>query len=351
MGKFKNLRNQEGAVRTGETDPLLHCIQSPSPSLNWSFAVKGHGLPFGYAAILWGPPKSGKSIVCNAWTGQLHKDDPEALVISFNTELRGEIQANADQLKMWGIDENRFQVFDRNQPEGIFDFIEKDVDEMCQAGEKIKLIVIDSLKGIQGRRFMNSTTVMQQQVGDEAATLQDGLKRILPVIRKHKIALIMTNHVRAELDPKEQMRGKTVKMAGAWAGKHMAEFFIYVEPNRSKDGRTNLAGEEFLDPATKDFMDKSEKTGHKIRIRVDESSLGISGRTGEFTMDYDKGIINVHEEIFTLGKNLGIITKPNLQTYEFKGKTWRGLPGILTAIRDDEVLAKEILTEIYAKDI
>jgi RecA/RadA recombinase len=345
---LSKLRALEGAV-TGDYNPLANCLRSPSPSVNWSFANVGCGLPFGYSALLYGPPKGGKSIICNAMIGQLHKDDPEAMAVTFNTELRGEIQANTQQLATWGIDQDRFIVYDVNQPELIFDRIETELAALCQEGAKIKCVVIDSLKGISGRRAMNATSVMTQQIGDEAATLQDGLKRILPTIRKYKIALLMTTHVRSELDQKEQMRGKTIKMAGAWASKHLAEYFIYVEPNRSKEGRVSLAGEEFLDDSVKDFMDKSEKTGHKIRFRVEESSMGISGRTAEFTLDYDKGIINTYEEVFTLGKNLGIIEKPNNLMYKFRDQQWKGLVSCLTAIRDNEGLYREILAEIYKK--
>jgi RecA/RadA recombinase len=318
--------------------------------MNWAFAIPGHGLPFGYSMMLYGPPKGGKSIICNAIVGQLHKDDPEALAVVFNTELRGEIQSNTKQLQTWGIDENRFIVFNVNQPELIFDRIENDIAAACQAGDKIKLIVIDSLKGIQGRRAMNATTVLQQQIGDEAATVQDGLKRILPVIRKYKIALVLTTHVRAEIDPREQMRGKTIKMASAWASKHMAEFFVYTEPNLSKEGRTTLAGEEFVDESTKDLMDKAQKTAHKVRFRVEASTLGPAGRTAEFTLDYSRGIINTYEEVFALGKNLGIIQKPNQVTYQYKDKSWRGLSNCLIALRDEPELVREILQEIYSKD-
>jgi KaiC/GvpD/RAD55 family RecA-like ATPase len=352
-GKSKfmaRLAKEDGAVQFGQYNPLLNCLQSPSPSANWAFGIPGHGLPFGYSAVLYGPPKGGKSIICNGFIGQLHRDDPEALALSFNTELRGEVQANAQQLKLWGIDENRFQVLDRNSPEGIFDFIATDVAAACQDGEKIRLIVIDSLSGIQGRRTQNSETVLQQQIGDHALTIKDGLKRIIPVIRKYKIALLFTDQVRAELDPKEVMRGNTTKMGSSWAAKHSIEFFIYVAPNRSKEGRTSLAGDEFVDQASKDFMDHADKTGHKIRMTVKESSLGRAGRTAEFTLDYDRGIVNTYEEVFTMARNLGILSRPNNQTYQYKEHSWRGLSNCLIAIRDNPRLYQEILNDIYSKD-
>lgn len=350
MGKaFEKLRKLDGAANIG-SGVMNTCLQTPSPSVNWAFATPGAGLPYGSSMILYGPPKGGKSIICNAFIGGLHAADPEATAITFNTELRAEMQTTDKQLSKFGIDPDRFIAFDVNQPELIFDRIENDIAAACDEGDKIKLIIIDSLTAIQGRRSMNSTSVLDQQIGDHALTISVGLKRIMPIIRKHKIALIMTDHVRAEMDMAQQMRGKKIKMASGWATKHAAEFFCYVEPNMSKEGKTTLAGEEFTDPAVVDFMDKAQKTGRKIRFRVEESSVGVEGRTAEFTLDYNKGIINQYEEIFTLGLNMGLIQKPNNVTYSYGDKNYRGLVAILTALKEDPQLAGAILEQAMTKD-
>jgi RecA/RadA recombinase len=319
--------------------------------VNWSFANIGHGLPFGYGMLLWGPPKGGKSIITNSLIGGLHAQDPEAVAITFNTELRGALQTNVEQLKKWGVDPDRFISYDVNQPEHIFDRIEKNIAAACQEGEKVRMVVIDSLTGIIGRRTLNADSIGTQQIGDQALTIKDGLMRILPVIRKYNIALVCTAHVRAEMDPKEIARGKTVKMAAAWAAKHTFEYFCYVEPNRSKEGKTTLTGETFTNESVKDFMDHDQKTGHKIRFTVTESSVGVAGRTAEFTLDYDKGIINQHEEIFTLATNYGIIERPNNVMYTYKDRTWRGLPATLAGLQSDENLQRELLKAVYDKDL
>lgn len=346
---INKLRGLTGAVDPN-IDPMLNVLRTPSPSVNWALGVRGYGLPFGYSMVLYGPPKGGKSIICNSFIGQLHKDDPEAVAVVFNTELRGALQQGSSAAQAYGIDPDRYICYDVNEPALIFDRIETELVEAIEAGLKIKLVIIDSLKGIQGRRAMNATTVNQMQIGDQAATLQDGLLRITPVIRRHNIALIMTTHIRAEMDQSEIMRGNTTKMAASYAAKHMAEFFCHVEPNRSKTGRENLAGESFLDEDTKDFMDKSLKTAHKIRFKVTGNSLGPADQSAEFTLDYQKGIINQYEEIFTLAKNTGIIEKPNNMTYQYKDIKWVGLKNCLIALRDDHTLQQKILTDVYEKD-
>lgn len=343
------LRKLDGAI-VNDRDPMIDVLKTPSPSVNWAFGTRGYGLPFGYSMMLFGPPKGGKSIICNSLIGQLHQDDEEAVSVTFNTEMRGELQQDGHAGEAFGIDPSRHVTYDVNEPAMIFDRIEKDINALCQDGLKVKLIVIDSLKGIAGRRFLNAKSVDQQQIGDQAATIQDGLLRILPIIRRNRIALVMTTHVRAELDQLEQMRGNTIKMASAYAAKHMAEFFCYVEPNRSAKGKTSLAGETFLDEETKDFMDKALKRGHKIRFKCVGNSIGPAERTAEFTLDYQKGIINQYEEVFMLGKNLGIIEKPNNLSYVYKDQKWTGLKNCLLALRDDPDLQRSILAEVFEKD-
>src|SRR6185369_1238762 len=89
----------KGAV-VGQKDPHSYVIRTPSPSLNFTFG-NAHGLPAGYSLLLYGPPRGGKSIILNSMIGQLHKDDPEAFAIKFNTEFREGGQLTPEQAKVW----------------------------------------------------------------------------------------------------------------------------------------------------------------------------------------------------------------------------------------------------------
>lgn len=346
---FASLMKLEGAV-SREYDPLDHCIRTKSHSVNWALANKGHGLPEGFSMILWGPPKAGKSILSNAYIGEVHQSDPEAYTITFNTEMRGSLQQSDKAAAAFGIDPERHITFDVNEPSLIFDRIEKDIAALIDDGLKIKLIIIDSLSNIRGRRGLNANTVDQMQIGDKAITLQEGLERILATLRRKKIALIMTAHARAEMDRTEQMRGNDTKMASAFATKHFAEYFCYVERLENKDSKQNLMKEAFLDESAKDFMDKAMKTGHRIRFKVTGNSIGPDSRVAEFTLDYQEGIINTYEEAFKLGVNYGIIDRPNNVTYSYKGESYRGVVAMLTAIKDNPSMEKQIMNEVYALD-
>lgn len=346
---MEKLMAMSGAV-VGSRNIHDYVIRTPSPSLNFTFG-NAHGLPAGHTITVYGPPKGGKSVLLNMMIGQLHRDDPEAFAVKFNTEFREGGQLTDEQAALWGIDRNRYLAFETNRPDEIFDRIEKDFSALVQDGMKLKLVGVDSLNMIQGRRGMNADTIMTQQIGDNALTVQEGLKRILPVQRQCGFGLVLTSHIRAQMDPVEVMRGNKVRAAVSFGAQHHSEYSMYVEPNRSKEGREDLLGNNFVSAAVEDLAGKGEKLGHKIRVKMTDSSIGPKERTGEFTLDYHRGVINVHEEVFRLGVGWNIIEKPNNLTYRFGGKDWRGKPAMLEALKADPELQKAILTELRRRDM
>jgi RecA/RadA recombinase len=350
---MKKLSKLEGAV-SRKYNPFVHIIRTPSPSLNFTFG-RTHGLPLGYTLCLYGPPKGGKSLISYAMAGQLHADDPDAIIVKFNTEMREEAQLTDEAAsKVFNIDLSRYQGYDVNHPALVFDRIEKEIAAMCQDGAPIKMIVIDSLNGIQGRRTLDRESIMKQQIGDLALTLQEGLKQILPVQRKYKFALVLTTHVSAEMDQMEQKRtGSKFKMAAGFGVQHHAEYFMLVERNKWLSGGQSILGEKLNAAGVGDVRDKSdgERTGHKIRVKMVDSSMGAKERVGEFTMDYKRGIINTHEEVFLLGVNRGIIERPNNLSYVYGDKKWSGKPAMVQALIEDPDLQKSIIAELKRRDL
>jgi hypothetical protein len=239
------------------------------------------------------PPKAGKSVVSDAFVSALHAKDPNAMAMKFDTELR----EMGHKEYFWNIDESRYPVFNVNEPALIFDRLTKDIFPMVEQGMPLKLVIIDSLQGIQGVKAANADSVTDHQMGDHAMTIQKGLMAIMPFLRRHKISLISTAHVRGNLDA--GMYGPKEKMAGGWHQKHSYEYFVKVTRDNSSDGKTDVLGNK-LEHDVKDFKGKNERAAHKIYIEMSESSRGVAGRTGQFTFDYNRGIINTEEEIFDL---------------------------------------------------
>lgn len=355
---LSRLLSLDGAI-TAENRKSIHenVIATRSPSFNFIFG-KGHGLPVGYSMLLYGPPRGGKSILCNEMIGWLHQSDPDAVAIKFNTEFRETAQLDEDTTRLYNIDPDKLIAFEVNQPDQIFDRIEKDIAAEIQDGLKVKLIIIDSLTSIQGRRAMNADTIMTQQIGDNALTIQEGLRRILPVQRKHQFGLVLTSHIRAQMDPKAMSPGvvhKTqtmaIRPAVSYGTQHHCEYYVYVEPRGGKEGRTDESGHSFVDESVTDARGEGEVTGHRIMVRMTDSSLGPKQRAGMFTFDYNRGIINIHEEVFNLGVSRNIIDKPTSMKYAFGGKEWVGKAAMLEALKNDPQLQTAILTELRRRDI
>ena len=336
MGK---LQRMEGAVEK-EYEPFApeNVLRSPSPSLNWIFG-KGSGIPYGYSAIFYGPAKAGKSLASYLLTAQMHKDTEDGICIRFDTEMRADAQVD----EMWGIDQDRFMAYNVNDPQLIYDRICNEIKDMLEQGMPLKMIIIDSLTGMKGVKRMGKDSVADHLMGDDAQTHTIGLKNILPIIRKYKIALICTSHIRANLDA--GMYGPKEKMAGGYAQKHFFEY--YVEVKRDNSAASKIENENI----GKDFRGNKERIGHKIYVKMADSSMGSgTGRTGQFTLDYKRGLINVGEEIATLAKQYNLVEMPNNRTYIVGDKKYTSKADFWKALEEDKELSEQLLKSIYEQN-
>jgi RecA/RadA recombinase len=343
---FEKAMALDGAVKD-EKESIF--IDSPSPSVNHLFGPD-FGIQRGSSVAMYGPAKSGKSYLANSIAGKFLKDNPDSYVIKFNPEYR-ESHLTPEMKKVFGLDNDRYIAYETNDPLMIFDRIAGPINDWASNGMDIGLIIIDSVNGIRGRRSIADQSIEKQQIGDLALTLKEGLKLILPVQRKHRIAMILTTHIAAELDAAEQKRGNKVKMAAGYGLQHHCEQFIYIEPWRAKDGRQTLLGQDFRDESKKDMVGNSEITGHKVRVVMKDNTNGPKGRVGVFTLDYKNGIINTEEEVFLLAKGCGAFEMPNHTSYIFNGEKWTGKESVLKAIANKPDLKAALIKKIREIDM
>lgn len=317
----------------------ISVARSPSPGINYLFGKK-QGLQAGYSALIYGPPKSGKSLFSLAFAGQLHKDDPNAIVLHFDTELRETVPTWA---KSFGIDLNRIVSYSTNNPIEIFDFIQNDVKAMLEDGAPIKMIIIDSLEGINYPKEANSDSTANHIIGDASAYLKRAMKAIIPVIRKYKIYNIMAQHVRANMDSNTS-KWKPFQVPGGFALKHTVESWLLCQKIEAKDSKT-------FDSVMKDGSGNAIQTGHAIRVKMEENSIGPQNRSVEVHLSYANGIVNQHLEIAELAKNMDIVQRPNAMTYIFEGDKWVGFDNFANAIKENEDLASRLLAKIKSVDL
>ncbi len=312
--------------------------QTKSPAVNYLFG-KDWGLKAGYSAMIYGPPKSGKSLLSYAFAGHLHQTDPEAIVLHFDTEFRDNME---HWQKAFGIDPERFISYQTNNPVNIFDYIANDVKAMLQDGAKIKMIIIDSLAGILYPKEANRDQTTDMVIGDASAYLSGALKLIIPVIRQFKIALLLCQHIRSNMDP-TMAKYKPYNVPGGNALKHYVECWMLVEKINAKDSKT-------FDSDKKDGAGNYIQTGHKIRVKMEENSIGPQNRAVEVDISYTEGLINQHEEIARLAIGMGIAESAGAWV-SYKGKKWQGAHNFGLAIREDYDLQKELIEKIREADI
>ncbi len=348
---WKNkLSGLEGAV-VNRRNPHDTVIQTASPSLNFVFG-KGWGLPLGYSLAMYGEPKSGKSLLSYLFAGGVHRDYDDGFVVKFNTEFREEGQLTPEWAAMYGIDWDRYVGIDANDPVLIYDQIETQINTWCQEGLPIKLVIIDSMNGVQGLREKENTSVSDSMMMDVAKANKTGLKRILPVQRKHGFSLIMTSHVAIEMDPIEVKRNGKYKSGMSVGVQHHCEYSMYVERARNKLDREDMLGKEFKDSQNVSLDGKTGDTlAHKIYYEMKDSSMGPKLRNGELTFDYGRGIINQHEEVFKLAVGRAVVERPNATAYVFQGNKWTGKESFLNALKESPELQEQILKELRTRDV
>lgn len=348
MSKWtKALKELDSVVDYGY-DPFApeNVLQFPSPSLNWIYANKGFGIPKGSGTLLFSQPKAGKSLLIQSLVAQMHQDDPEGIAIIFNTEMRGLFQQG--QI-FSGLDKDRLIIYDTNDPVQIFDRMERDIVPLLQEGMPLRIVAIDSLNSIAGVKSNTpDRSVADHLIGDHALTIQKGLAKFMPIVRKYKLVAMATAQIRSNVDggpygPKE-------KMAASWAAKHSFEYFVSLRVANAADDKVDIEGNKFEDESVKDLRGNKEQTGHKIVVKMEQSSIGTPGRTGLITLDYKHGIVNQHEEVFLLAYNMGIITREGTSTYCFGDIKARGKGEFARMIKSSPELYYAILDAIKIRD-
>jgi hypothetical protein len=186
-------------------------------------------------------------------------------------------------------------------------------------------------------------------MGDHAATINRGLDKIVPYCKKYNIALIMSSQIRANVDPTNPHAPKE-KMAESWKVQHTAEYFISIRRATAADDKTDIEGNRFEEENIKDARGNKDQTGHKIYFKMEQSSIGTAGRSGVTTVDYKRGFINQHEEVFELAKNTNIIKTLGAGSYDVYGEKIRGKAEVARRIRDDKELYNRLLNDVKKLD-
>lgn len=330
-----------GEVAANLNKSLLPVQPARSPSLNWATGIGG--FQPGKVSVLYGPESSGKSLLAMMAVADYQKRDSEAIFIWFDAEF----SFNLPLFQKIGGDASRLIVRKSNDPLKIFDYIGGEMLEMLQEGAPIRGIIIDSIKSIRYPKETNMKQTTDQKMGGTGASyLPSALKLIIPVIAEHQLLTFFIQQVTMEIDPMKALRNPYVITEGR-ALKHAADIMLEIVKLDTKAGVVE-SGENIHGGA--------QQTGHKIRIKVKKNRLGAPARSAQFTWHYDNGVIDTAQEIFELGKSLGVVFHPknpetgkeNVQMWQFGNyNPIRGEANMLAEVLSSTKMQGEILDACY----
>jgi len=288
-----------GIVASQLKTALPPVIPSRSPSLNWALDIGG--FQPGKVYVPYGPESSGKSLLAMMVIADLQKRDPEAIFVWFDAEF----SFNLNLFVKIGGDAERLYLRRTNNPELIFDYMKTEMKELLQDGAPIRGFVIDSIKSILYPKEQNMKKTTDQKMGGTGASyLPTALKWIIPIVAEFNLLAFLIQQVTMEIDPNKAKRNPYVITEGR-ALKHAADTMLEITKLDTKAG--------VLESGTA-LSGSAHQVGHVIRVKVKKNRLGRPARVAQFAYHYDKGVINTGEELFDLGKTLGLIFHPISET-------------------------------------
>lgn len=307
-------------------------------------ALSSGGLPKGRLIQYYGAPGSGKSLMAMIAMKQAQLEDAEAQQIYIDSEQT----FDPSWAQTLGLDTSKIIIVDgdtavngRKCFEMVLGVPKEDtkthmlkgkakeglLDKIMSGEFNINLVVLDSLGSIipPGE---DTSAVGKMNMALLARFLTTTFRKLSLEVSKAKVPFIIINHKKANMDP----YGVDHTFSGGNTYSHFLSANVYFEPVNRADAR-------ILD-------DKENKIGQTIRATIEKSKFGPWPRKCEFKVDFGIGVIDRHEEIAQLALDYNVVQKPTSVTHEYGDRKWVGFGKFCEAIKDDPVLAEELVQKI-----
>ena len=334
---MSKLTSDFGVIAAEMPKPSSSVITLPSPSLNW--AIGNGGLVEGKALCLFGPESGGKSLLMQLILAEIQQKYPDGICVLFDAEYA----FNPIWFEKLGGDLSRLIVRSSNDPLKIFDYISGDMLQIVQDGCPIKAIAIDSVKSIKYPKDANKKQSTDLTMGGGGASyLGSALKSVTPVIRENNITTVLVQQIYEEMDQYKKMRNPFIVPDGR-ALKHFCDYMAQVDKGETSknivESGENMTGGK-------------QQVGHKVTVKFKKNRVAAPYRTAQFTLNYEKGIVDAGNEVFELAKSLGVIYHPvNVETNKENVQMWtfadldpiRGEDNMRTKVLADKSLQDKIL--------
>jgi len=319
--------DENNVLRMGDAmpDPRAVIYKPTSPSLQW--AMDG-GLPGGKVLMFAGPESSGKSAGAYDLIKQMQAADSDGFAIFYDAEYN----YDKNYAAKLGVDTRRLIVKQGNRAKDVFDHFHNEVMPLVQDGLPLRMMVIDSIKGLRGPREAAMESTEDNIMADLARILGPATKMIVGDIRQHSIATVLIQQVNEEMDPKVAKYQSKWKIPNGQSLKHFVDILVLVERVNAKDSKI--------------FDGHEVQLGHTVRATVRKNRVGAPFRIAEYQLGYGQGTVNVHKEVAGLAVKLEVVERPNQQTYKFQDRSWRGREAFENALADDPTLQAAIMDSV-----
>lgn len=302
------------------------------------------GLPKGRIIQYYGPPGSGKTLMAMIAMLEAQQQDPNSQQVFIDAEgtfdptwaeilgldtsrvilVEGDTAVNGrkcfEMLLGEPKEDAKTHILKGKSKEGLLDkIINKDFN--------INMIVLDSLGSIipPGE---DTSKVGKMNMSLLARFLTTTFRKLSLEVNKANVVFVVINHKRDNMDP----YGADHTFSGGNTYAHTLSANVYFEAIQRKDARI--------------VDEKENKIGHPLKGTIEKSKFGPWPRTCEFKVNFSIGVIDKHEEIAQLALDYNVVTKSSSVSHEYGEKKWVGFPKYSEAIKDDPILASELILKV-----
>lgn len=254
---LSKLFGDEVVWTTAKKEEPIDVIPCRTQSVNW---VLGRGgLPRGRLIEFFGQESSGKTTACYHFVKTVQEQGGLAVYIDVENAI------DIRYMEQAGVDRNKLIIVQPDYAEQALGIVEKVIEN-----GKADLIVLDSVADLVPKAELEGD-MTDQQIGLQARVVAKNIRRITPMMRGSKTALLVCNQLRDKIGGSSFGFGPQTSTPGGRALKHAAT--IRAEFKRTT---TILSG--------------AKQAGFFCRIRVVKNKVGIPFRQVSVPIIYGYGI-------------------------------------------------------------
>jgi recombination protein RecA len=328
--EISNLEKDLKVILEGdEMEEVNEFIPTGSTLLDYAIANRENGgVPVGRITEIIGENSSGKTLLCAHLAANAQKKN--GVVIFIDTEHSFD---KGFSVRI-GINHQKGFVYKENVDclEEVFIYIDKTITTIRQQFPNVlTLIIWDSISATPARIELEDDYDPTKQMALQARIMSKALRKICGIIKKERIALVVTNQLRTKIgvafgDPDTTSHGRAMS------------FYASVRMKLS-------TRQKIINPKTKDVL------GIHMVVKIFKNKLGPGFRTVEMPIFYDYGISDKQSWLAYL-EELEIVSGTawkkiiaDGKEYSFQTSSW------LKTLKENPELEEFILKKIGSKMI